>query len=108
MTDLASLIAERTKNYGEFYPIAEASQELKSAVKHYVYERDLKLAPDQTEALDMICHKMARIINGDPDYIDSWDDIAGYARLVADRLRKDRKDGIKKSNVIQLQQGGND
>ena len=26
------------------------------------------------------------IINGDPNYIDSWVDIAGYATLVADRL----------------------
>jgi hypothetical protein len=37
----------------------------------------------------MIAHKIGRIINGDPDYIDSWDDIAGYAKLVADRLRSD-------------------
>ena len=108
MTDLAALLAERTKHYGEFLPIAEASQELKSCVNHFIYDRDLKLQPDQTEALDMICHKIARIINGDPDYIDSWDDIAGYASLVADRMRKDIKESIKKSNVIQLQQGGND
>jgi hypothetical protein len=36
--------------------------------------------------LDMICHKIGRIINGDPDYADSWHDIAGYAQLVANRL----------------------
>jgi hypothetical protein len=34
----------------------------------------------------MICHKIARILNGDPNYADSWVDIAGYAQLVADRL----------------------
>ena len=34
----------------------------------------------------MICHKIGRILNGDPDYGDSWRDIAGYALLVADRL----------------------
>ncbi len=34
----------------------------------------------------MIAHKLARICNGDPDYGDSWRDIAGYATLVADRL----------------------
>lgn len=39
------------------------------------------------EALDMIAHKIGRILNGDHDYADSWDDIAGYARLVADRVR---------------------
>jgi hypothetical protein len=48
--------------------------------------RRLTLADDQQEALDMICHKIGRIINGDPDYADSWHDIAGYAQLVADRL----------------------
>jgi len=45
---------------------------------------------DQDEALDMIAHKIGRIVNGDPDYEDSWRDIAGYATLVADRLLKDQ------------------
>ena len=35
----------------------------------------------------MIAHKIGRIINGDPDYDDSWADIAGYAKLVSDRLQ---------------------
>jgi len=35
----------------------------------------------------MIAHKIGRIINGDPDYDDSWVDIAGYAKLVSDRLQ---------------------
>jgi len=34
----------------------------------------------------MICHKIGRIVNGDPNYYDSWADIAGYAKLVSDRL----------------------
>lgn len=34
----------------------------------------------------MICHKLARIVNGDPGYSDSWRDIAGYAMLVSNRL----------------------
>jgi hypothetical protein len=44
------------------------------------------LDADQLEALEMICHKIGRIVNGDPNYADSWIDIAGYAKLVADRL----------------------
>ena len=31
-------------------------------------------------------HKLGRIINGNPDKVDHWTDIAGYAKLVADRL----------------------
>lgn len=41
---------------------------------------------DMAEALFMIAHKIGRIVNGDPWYADSWIDIAGYAKLVADRL----------------------
>ena len=41
---------------------------------------------DMREALEMIAHKIGRILNGDPNYADSWIDIAGYAKLVADRL----------------------
>ena len=36
----------------------------------------------------MIFHKLARIANGDPTYIDSWTDIAGYAQLVVDDLNE--------------------
>lgn len=34
----------------------------------------------------MIFNKVARILNGNPNYADSWVDIAGYAKLVSDRL----------------------
>ena len=34
----------------------------------------------------MIVTKIARIVNGSPDKVDHWVDIAGYATLVADRL----------------------
>ena len=39
----------------------------------------------------MILHKVARILNGDPDYVDSWADIAGYAQLVVNILEKRSK-----------------
>jgi len=41
---------------------------------------------DQKEALEMIQHKIGRILNGDQYYHDSWHDIIGYAKLVADTL----------------------
>jgi hypothetical protein len=41
----------------------------------------------QQEALDMIQHKIGRILNGDPDYVDNWDDIAGYSQLISKILR---------------------
>jgi hypothetical protein len=45
------------------------------------------LDADMKEALEMNAHKISRILCGDPNYDDSWVDIAGYATRVADRLR---------------------
>lgn len=83
------ILAERGKRYGKFEDHARVTGALKGVIYERVHERELFLAPDQQEALDMICHKIGRIVNGDPDYADSWDDIAGYALLVANRLRGD-------------------
>jgi hypothetical protein len=40
----------------------------------------------QREAVEMILHKVGRIISGDPNVHDHWDDIAGYAKLVSERI----------------------
>jgi hypothetical protein len=85
--DVTAVLAERGKRYGKFTGHSEVTQMLKAVVASALAKRNKTLAPDQQEALDMICHKMGRIINGDADYDDSWVDIAGYAQLVADRLR---------------------
>lgn len=81
------ILTERGSRYGVFETHAEITQSLKGVINAWVRANNKALASDQQEALDMIAHKVGRIINGDPDYIDSWDDIAGYAKLVADRLR---------------------
>ncbi len=84
---ITEILDERGKRYGKFKNHAEISQRLKYTVADALSNRKDVLADDQREALDMICHKMARIVNGDPDYADSWIDIAGYAQLVANRLQ---------------------
>jgi hypothetical protein len=86
MSDVNEVLNERGTRYGTFVGHAEISQQIKKLMRHYLKEREKQLAHDQMEALDMIAHKIARVINGDPDYADSWIDIAGYAKLVADRL----------------------
>jgi hypothetical protein len=95
MTDnITETLQERGKRYGKFSSHALITQDLKAVIAgHTPRGKQLPdgttgdfLAADQQEALDMICHKIGRIINGDPDYADSWHDIAGYAQLVADRL----------------------
>lgn len=85
--DVTAVLTERGNRYGKFTGHAQVTQQLKEVVTANLEQRDKRLAPDQQEALDMIMHKIGRIINGDPDYDDSWVDIAGYAKLVADRLQ---------------------
>lgn len=77
-------LEERGKRYGKFEDHASISQGLKDMAK--VFPGWQGLQNDQKEALEMIMHKIARILNGDPNYSDSWRDIAGYAKLVSDRL----------------------
>lgn len=84
MTDIHQTLTERGACYGDFKTGATLIQGLKG---------QLKLAPswhqlgyDQKEALEMIMHKVGRILNGDPNYKDSWVDIAGYAQLIVNEL----------------------
>jgi hypothetical protein len=85
-TDIDKTLAERGTRYGTFAGHAEVSQAIKRVMANELAKRNKQIADDQWEALEMIAHKIARIINGDADYSDSWVDIAGYAKLVADRL----------------------
>lgn len=82
-----NILNERHETYGYFINQATISQEFKKILFHYLTARNKDLAPDQTEALEMILHKMARIVNGDENHLDSWHDISGYATLVASRLK---------------------
>jgi len=85
-TDVDTVLDSRAKDYGKFIEGAEIMQMLKRLVHNYIEDRGTQLAFDQREALDMIIHKVGRIINGNPDKVDHWVDIAGYATLVAERL----------------------
>lgn len=84
--NIADTLNQRGETYGLFVEQASVSQALKNVLRYQLRIRQKYLDSDQQEALEMICHKMARIINGDPNYSDSWHDIAGYASLIADRL----------------------
>ena len=90
-SDINQTLEERGRRYGEFMGHATITQKLKHSIAAAAALRGLNLADDQREALDMICHKIGRILNGDPNYADSWHDIAGYAQLVADRLNKEQE-----------------
>jgi len=86
MPEVDATLDARAVDYGKFIEGAEVMQMLKRVVQNALNNRDKTLAHDQAEAMDMIIHKIGRIINGNPDVVDHWLDIAGYAQLVADRL----------------------
>jgi hypothetical protein len=79
-------LAERGSRYGKFTGHARVTQAVKGAMYDSPNWTTGRLDEDMKEALEMIAHKVGRILNGDPMYADSWTDIAGYARLVEARL----------------------
>lgn len=84
--DIKETLKARGERYGKFTTHAHLAQSLKHVMQCTAPGWD-GLAWDQKEALEMIAHKIARIINGDPNYHDSWHDIIGYAQLIANRLK---------------------
>lgn len=82
--NIESTLNQRGSRYGKFKDVAAttyALQEILRNAKNHEHMTD-----DQVIALDMICNKMARIVNGDPSYTDNWHDISGYATLVEQEL----------------------
>jgi hypothetical protein len=85
MDDLSETLKARGEQYGSFYSQSAIAQTLKRGPR--ACPNWPKLASDQREAIDHIMVKLSRILNGNPDHHDSWHDIAGYAQLVANRLK---------------------
>ena len=92
MNKVNKILKERGSRYGKFKDFAEISQKLKD-----IMFLNLNLNSEQEyeeinnvilEGIEMICHKLARIANGDPYYSDNFNDIAGYASLVGSELEK--------------------
>jgi hypothetical protein len=62
MNDIQATLDERGTRYGDFMGHAEITCELKGTIAQYAITRGKKLEVDQQEALDMICHKIGRIL----------------------------------------------
>jgi hypothetical protein len=75
---------ERGKRYGSFVGHARITQDMKNTMKRTAGWQ--RLSATQVEALEMIAHKIGRILNGDPNYDDSWRDIGGYSELIVKEL----------------------
>lgn len=95
-TDINETLEERGSRYGEFMDQARIAQEMKRTMRRGKSWGLMR--SDQQECLDMLANKMARILNGDHDYIDSWHDIIGYTSLVEKRL-------VREENGIDMSAG---
>ena len=82
---IEQILQERQKTHGDFKEQAKISQILKDQMAQTDGWKEM-WDPVKREALQMIQHKIARILAGDPNEIDHWRDIAGYATLVAKEL----------------------
>ena len=77
-------LAERDKRYGGFINNASIAQRIKMVMRSTLVWDGLTY--DKREALEMIASKIGRMLSGDPEYVDNWHDIAGYAVLIEKRL----------------------
>lgn len=91
-TKIDKILNDREKTHGSFPIHAAVTQELKAVVGQHLMEQGRALDADMQEAIDMICHKLGRIVAGNPRHGDHWLDVAGYATLVADRLDADGRE----------------
>lgn len=89
MSQIENTLAERGSRYGKFSDHARITQEIKQVMQET--PQWPLMTPSQREALEMVAHKIGRIVNGDPTYIDSWVDIEGYVHLVVLELQETEK-----------------
>ena len=86
MKDVTETLGLRENRYGEFRNVSATSQWLKDIMRSGASWKGME--PYMQESLDLIANKLARIVNGDPFYDDSWHDIGGYAKLVEIEIAK--------------------
>lgn len=89
-TEINQVLAERGSRYGAFADQAQLAQALKGVMREAPGWQ--RLSDAQREGLEMIQHKVARMLNGDPRYQDNAVDICGYAQLVLEAMRDSAED----------------
>lgn len=83
-----AILNEREATHGDYAVTARVSQQLKRVIHGNLSERGVVIPFTHSESLDLICTKIARLVAGDLNCVDTWDDIAGYAELIASGIRR--------------------
>lgn len=79
MNTVQKTLDDRESKYGSWKINAGTAQALKGVM--HSAPNWAKLQPHQRESLDLIATKIGRLLCGDPNSVDSWHDIGGYAGL---------------------------
>ena len=97
--DTVQLLNQREKTHGQYGTLSFLSQSFKEVARGA--ENWEKLNDGHKEAVDMICHKLARILNGDANYEDHWEDGSGYF-ILGLRSCKNSMNTLEKNIALSL------
>jgi len=84
--NINDVLKERGGRYGKFSEHAKICQDLKGVMLDTPSWKEL--SNSQKQSLEVIADKIARMLNGDPNYKDNWVDIIGYSQLILDELEE--------------------
>lgn len=88
MNDISNLLGERQNTHGTYSEVSSICQAIKRTMRQSSGWDHL--GNEQAEALEMIAMKIARILSGNSNFADHWEDIEGYARLVSNEIQRER------------------
>lgn len=88
--EVQNVVRNRDASYGGFGGIAKTCQDFKEIARNCPSWNSL--TPCEKEGIDMIFHKITRILYSPQKIRDSWVDIGGYCRATLAALDKD---GVK-------------
>lgn len=78
-------MVDRRKTHGDFRVGANYTQSVETLMR--AMPNWDKLTPSMKEALHMIQHKIHRILTGEFDRLEHWEDIPGYGNIIVQILK---------------------
>ena len=87
MSEIGKTLKERGNDNGNYRQMCATIRCLKKVVESSYNHSSGHLTDDQEESIYMICHKLGRLLTGNPNKFDHWHDIEGYANLISSRLK---------------------
>lgn len=81
------LLDQRGATHGDYRTMSTRIQQIKTIMR--MGSQWIDMSEPQKEALELIATKIGRIIEGDPEFKDHWDDLGGYAAKASEFCRKE-------------------